>query len=204
VLAAATDNRQPGVERTQAALLLRLGRPLESAAVVRPLATAGDADALEQLVTAADALAQSFRWQESLALYDEALAIEPAHGRARSNRALTQARAGGPLDGYDALVAAHPGRADILNDAALCWQGRGERETARALFRRAAALPPDVAGSQDARENLAALLLSDRPPDAAGALTLLAAVLDTEPARDRSLVLRAQAKAALNASAGRR
>jgi hypothetical protein len=193
VLAAATENRRPEIDRAQALLRLRLGRPMEAAALVRALAEAGDADALDSLVSAADALGQTFHWDDALALYDEALAIEPAHPRARANRALTEARAGRPLSGYDALVAAYPDRADLLNDSALARLGRGERDTARALLERAAALPDGAPGVADARENLAALRLSDRPPDAAGALALLARVLAAEPARDRALVLRAQA-----------
>jgi tetratricopeptide (TPR) repeat protein len=203
-LAAAPDNLQPDIVRTHAQLLLRLQRPQDAIALVQPLAAQGDSAALDQLVSAGDSLAQAFRFQEALATYDEALAIEPAHPRALANRALTEARSGGPLDGYDALVAAHPDNAVILNDAALSRLSRGEREAARALLQRAVALPPDGAGVADARENLARVLLSDSPPDAAGALALLTTVLEKEPARDRSLVLRERARSALNASASGR
>jgi hypothetical protein len=193
VLAAATDDLRPEVQRAHARLLLRVGRPTEAAALAAPLAEAGDADALELLVSAGDALAQAFRWDEALSAYDRALSIEPAHGRAAANGALTESRAGRELQRYPALVAKHPERADVLNDAGLSEAARGHATEARALFERAAGLPDDQPGVHDARENLAALLLAGPAPDPAAALGWLDGLLAIEPGRDRSLTLRALA-----------
>lgn len=194
VLARATEGRRPEIDLNHARLLLRLQRPAEAAALVVPLAEAGDADSLEVLVSAADMAAQSFRWDEALVLYDKALEIEPAHARAAANRALTQARAGRGLDGYQALVAAYPQRADVLNDAALAEAGRGHGEAARLLLERAATFPLEEPGARDARENLAALLLAGPPADATAALALLEDVLAVDPGRDRALSLRLRAR----------
>jgi Flp pilus assembly protein TadD len=194
VLALATEGRRPDIELLHARLLLRLMRPEEAADLMAPLAEAGDAEALDMLVSAADVLAQSFRWDEALATYELALSIEPAHARAAANRALTQARAGRALDGYQALVSAYPQRADVLNDAALAEAGRGDVPAAQLLLERAAAMPIDEASARDARENLAALLLSGPEVDAIAAMSLLRDVLDAEPGRDRALSLRLRAR----------
>jgi hypothetical protein len=90
-------------------------------------------------------------------------------------------------------VARYPERADVLNDAALAEEARGQVAEARALFERAVVLPEDQPGVRDARENLASLLLSGPAPDPAAALALLDGLLASEPGRDRSLSLRALA-----------
>lgn len=194
VLSAASLGRTPPIERAQARLLLLLGRPDEAATRLVPLAQAGDAEALDLLVSAADALATGYRWDEALAAYDSALATEPAHLRAAANRALALASSGRSLDGYAGLLAARPGRLDLVNDAALAHVGWGRTDEARALLERAAAGPDGAPGVADARENLAALLLALRPPDAEAALGLLERVLAADPGRDRSLTLRAAAR----------
>ncbi len=193
VLARATDARHADVDRQHAALLMRLHRPEAAARMLAPRAADGDAEALDLLVTAADALSQAFQWDEALTTYDEALGIEPAHARAAANRALTQARAGRAPEGYRALVQAHPERPDVLNDAALAEAGQGRDATARSLLERAATRPVDQAGALDARENLADLLLKTAEPDEAAALALLEEVLLADPGRDRALSLRIRA-----------
>jgi len=194
VLAAATRGRTPDIERAQARLALLLGRPAAAASTLGPLAEAGDVEALDLLVSAADTLASGYRWDEALAIYAQALQAEPAHLRAAANRALTLARSGRSLDGYRELLSARPGRLDLVNDAALAALGWGRTAEARELLERAAAGPDEAPGVADARENLAALLLALRPPEAGAALTLLDGVLAADPARDRSLSLRAAAR----------
>jgi hypothetical protein len=82
-----------------------------------------------------------------------------------------------------------PGRADLINDAALSAAGAGDPMAERALLEEAVALP----GAEDARENLAAWHLehpSGRPEEA---VRLLDQVLAVEPLRDRALYLRFRA-----------
>jgi tetratricopeptide (TPR) repeat protein len=186
VLAAAPEGRTNEIARAHARLLAALDRPHEAQAMLVPLAAAGDDQALEQLVALADDQGRKRRYDDALAAYEAALQIDPIHARATANRALTLARSGGGLEAYRALAAAHADRADLLNDAALAIWGGGQREEARALLERAAALP----AGRDARENLASLLLDQQPPDPAAARPLLEAVLDDEPRRDRALYLR--------------
>lgn len=184
-LAAATEGRTPEIVCVQARLLAALDRPLEAQELLVPLAKAGDAKALEQLVELADNLGRRRQYDAALAAYEAALAIEPTHVRAAANRALTLARSGGGLDAYRELAAAHVDRADILNDAALALWGGGERADVRALLEKAAALP----AGRDARENLASWLLDEQPPDPVAARPLLEAVLADDPGRDRALFL---------------
>jgi len=186
VLAAAPEGRTGEIARAHARLLAALDRPREAQAMLVPLAGAGDDQALEQLVALADDQGRLRRYDVALAAYEAVLDIDPSHARAAANRALTLARSGGGLEAYRALAAAHADRADLLNDAALALWGGGQREEARALLERAAALP----SGRDARENLASFLLDEQPPDPGAARPLLEAVLDDEPRRDRALYLR--------------
>jgi tetratricopeptide (TPR) repeat protein len=166
-------------------LLALCGRPREAIALLEAAIGLGDGEALEQLVDMADDLGRGREFDEALAAYDKALEAEPNHRRAEANRALTRARAGRSLDGYEALVKRHPGRADLLNDAGLAAWGWGRLDEARRLIETAAELP----GSTDAHENLAALLLTVEPHDPARARTLLKSVLEEEPTRSRALFL---------------
>ena len=184
-LALATEGRTPEIIAVHARLLAALDRPRQAQELLVPLAKAGDAQALEQLVDLADGQARRRSVAEAVAAYDAALAIDPGHTRAGANRALTLARSGAGLDAYRQLAAAHPHRAELLNDAALALWGGGLREEARSLLERAAALPSGV----DARENLAAFLLDEQPPDPRAARPLLEAILAEEPGRDRALFL---------------
>lgn len=193
-LVAAVAGRSAGSELALARLERRNGRAREAVVRLLPLVAAGDAPALDELVSAADDLAGLYLWEDALAAYAAALDAEPAHLRALANRALTEARAGRPLDAYGVLLERHPERLDFANDAALAALGRGDAAWARELLERAAAGPDGAPGVADARENLAALLLARRPPEAAAALAWLDRLLAAEPGRDRALVLRAQAR----------
>jgi hypothetical protein len=182
---AAAEGRTTDLERAHARLLASLGRTAEAAAHLRTAASAGDAEALSDLVSLADRLAFGRSWDEALAQYDAALAIEPRDERAAVNRALTLAQSGRTLDAWRELAAKHPDRADLLNDGALQFQGWGRDAEAREMFERAALLP----GSLDARQNLADVLLQSHPPDPERALALADAVLAEEPSRDWAMYL---------------
>jgi len=186
VLATATEGRTPDLERAHARLLAGLGRAEEAAAHLGAAARAGDAPALADLVSLADGKARARAWDEAIALYDGALAIEPRDDRAAANRALVLAQSGRSLDGWLQLVARHPDRADLLNDAALQLQGWRRDEEAREMLERAAAMP----GGLDARQNLADLLLMGDPADPQRALKLAEGVLQEDPSRDWALYLR--------------
>lgn len=185
-LATATEGLTPQIIGVHARLLAALERPAEAQALLVPLAQAGDAPALEQLVDLGDGQGRLRKYESSVAAYEAALAIDPTHTRAAANRALTLARSGGGIEAYRALAAAHADRADLLNDAALALWGWGQRDEARALLERAAALP----AGRDARENLACFLLDAQPPEPVAARPLLDVVLADEPARDRALYLK--------------
>jgi hypothetical protein len=190
-MAAATRQRTDATERAHARLLALLDRPRDAMTLLQRAVADGDDASLEQLVALADDLGRRRQFDDALAAYDAALDAEPNHGRAEANRALTQARAGRSLDGYAALLARRPGRADLLNDAGLASWGWARLDEARQRIEAAAALP----GSRDAQENLAALLLTIEPVDPARAEELLASVLEVEPTRARALFLRHYASA---------
>lgn len=190
-MARATENRSDATERARARLLALVDRPREARGVLAEAVARGDDEALEQVVALADELGLARRFDEALAAYDDALAAEPHHERARANRALTLARSGRSLDGYAELLARHPGRTDLLNDAGLAAWGWGRVDVARDRLEAAAGLP----GAVDALENLAALLLSEQPVDSLRARALLDTVLLAEPGRPRALFLRHRAAA---------
>ncbi len=186
VLAQATE---PGlwldVDRDHAGVLRGLGRPSEAVAILGVWVARGESGAVDDLVDLADAAALARDDDVALDAYERVLSVEPGHERARANRALTLSRFGrdGALAAWDELVARHPGRADLLNDAALTSWGGGRVMRAKALWERAILL----AGSDDARENLAAALLEEDPQRAR---ELLDAILSRNPERDRALYLR--------------
>ncbi|MCB9899150.1 MAG: tetratricopeptide repeat protein [Planctomycetes bacterium] len=183
------------IDRAHARALSLNDRPLEAADLLEPLARERDWDAYGDLVSVADRLGQQRRFDEAVAIYDRALAIEPRDERAQRNRALTLWRSGRDAlaaEAWEALIEHFPGRADLLNDAALAAEARGDRARARALLTEAIGLP----GSIDAHENLARLLLEGDPDatERAQARALAEDVLVQEPARARSLLLRLLAR----------
>lgn len=189
---AGTEQRTPAVDRAHAALLAAQDREQEAAALLLPLARERDWVALDQLIGVADGLGLARRFDESLALYDAALAVEPRHDTALRHRAITLWKAGRDAQAAAAwrgVLERSPGRSDLLNDAALAAWGRGDRALARELLERAVALP----GARDAQENLALLLMEDAPEEAQRIRALLDAVLAEEPGRDRALSLRYRA-----------
>lgn len=185
-LSRAGEQRSDATDRAHARLLALLDRPRDALSLLTPAAARGDVESLEALVDLADGLGRRRRFDVSLEVYEAALDAEPRHARALANRALTQARSGRSLDAYGALIERHPGRADLLNDAGLASWGWGRLEESRQRIESAASMP----GATDARENLAALLLTQQPVDPARADSLLASVLETEPTRPRALFLR--------------
>ncbi|MED5330741.1 MAG: hypothetical protein VX916_05570 [Planctomycetota bacterium] len=137
-------------------------------------------------LNSADALAQSRRFSESEAAYDLALAEENKDERAQWNRALMLSRAGHVEKSQEAwreLTSQYGGRADVLNDAALCAMGEERIDEAMALWKRSAALPL----SQDAQENLALAYLQDDPVQS---VVYCDSVLGEEEGRDRALYVR--------------
>ncbi len=186
--AAVSEGRTSELDRQHARLLLRLDRPDEAVALLRQRAAAHDWDAFAALLDVADTLGGQRRWDASLAVYDLALSIEHRDERAARNRAITLWRAGRPDDArraWQQVVDLLPGRADILNDAALAAAGAGDPAEERRLLEASAALP----GSQDAKENLAAWHLTEPGGSRTEAVALLETVLEQEPERDRALYL---------------
>ncbi len=186
-LAAATVGRSPAVERVHAALLSRVGRSQEAAdRLLKLVREQRDEEARTQLVDLADRLAVEREFALSLKCYADALEAEPNDDRALRNRALTLSRAGdleASEQAWESLVERHPQRPEILNDAALCALGEGRHVQARGLLERA----KDLYGGEDARENLAQVLVGQDPEQA---VELLDTVLEGEPGRDRALYLR--------------
>ena len=179
----AGPGRGPAFERAHAQFLLAASRPEQAAARLRPLVADGDPAALEILCSVADTLAIARRFEPALAAYEACLDLSPRHGRATVNRALTLSQAGRSSEAsaaYAEVLSYRPGRADLLNDAALHAWGQGQAEQARTLWEEAIELP----GSADARENLAVSL---RKIDPVRAVKLLDEVLAAEPERDRAL-----------------
>lgn len=179
----------PEYDRAWAAVLLSAGRHAEAVQRLRPWVLARHWEAYSDLLDVADDLALDRRWDEALDVYEIALGVEDRDERARRNHALTLWRAGraGAAAAWRGVVEQFPGRADVLNDAALAALAGGRLGEAEQLLEQAVALP----GSADARENLAALRVAlDRPGDA---LPLLEDVLRAEPERARSLWLRDRA-----------
>jgi len=191
--AAATSGRPSGMDRAHAGVLYRLGRLDEAVALLLPRAEEGDWSAFSMLIDVAEALALERRWEEALSTYDRVLAIEGRDERAVHSRAITLWRAGRAEEAaaaWRSLLELLPGRADLLNDAGLAALGRGDAARARELFEEAVRLP----GSEDARENLAWLLLREEPPAVAAATEHFDAVLAEEPHRDRALYGRFRAR----------
>ncbi len=184
-LDAATDYRTPELERAHASLLVGLGRRSEAAEHLRTAAEEGDAQALSDLVSLGDWYATNHAWDEALAVYDDSLRIEPRDERAAMNRALAMAQSGRSLDAWLELADRMPGRADILNNAALQLQGWRRDSEARAMLESAALLP----GGQDAAQNLADMLLNSYPADPSRALALIEGLND-DAVRDWALYLR--------------
>jgi tetratricopeptide (TPR) repeat protein len=190
VMSAATSNRTWDVDRAHASLLERQGRRAEAAALLAPAAGEGDRQALDQLINLGDSAAGERAWDEALGFYDVALGIEPMIERATLNRALLLAQSGRSLDAYSEAVKRYDRRADVLNDAALAAWGWQRLDTAQGWFTRAAKMP----GASDARENLAALLLTSGLGGDPRVSSLLDTVLTDEPGRDRALFLRHMAR----------
>jgi tetratricopeptide (TPR) repeat protein len=186
LLARATERRSVGVDRAQARLLLNLGRGEDALPLLEPWIGTGDLDAIADMANIADTLASDHRWTAALGAYDIVLERNGRHEWAARNRAITLSQAGMEEQAWKAwsdLTIRHADRADILNDAALFYEGAGNRKQARSLWEQALAL----GGSTDARENLASHL---RLEDPKRAQSLLEEVLNTDQTRDRALFLR--------------
>lgn len=188
-LAHVTEGRRPELERAHARLLEGLGRDAE-ACTRHERALDADGDA-EPLLEFAARLGRRRVWELAERAYEAVLARRPGLLRAELERALTLSLAGRGWEHYARLARAWPGRADVLNDAALAAWGAGDRTAARELLERALTLPDGI----DARENLARLLGVESGEDLPRARELLAAVLHEDPRRDRSLHLRCLTRA---------
>ncbi len=181
-----------GFERSHAALLVSLGRHAEAVERLAEAVSWGDVAARDALRGVADELAILRRHDEALAVYERVLEAEPNDGRALRNRALTLSYAGrieAAEAAWDALLTRSSDNPDLLNDAALCAAGWGDRDRALVLWE--AAVP--LYGSSDARENLAHALVERNPQRAA---ELADSVLADEPDRNRALFLRYQSRLA--------
>jgi len=179
-------------DRAHALLLVRLDRHAEAVPLMEPRAAARDWEAYTVLLDIADSLGLARRWEESLAVYDVAMAIEHRDERAARNRAITLWRAGQDAEAGQAwreVMLLLPDRADIINDAALSAAGANDFDLSRKLLEESAALP----GSEDARENLAAWHLKNSSGQQFEAVRLLDMVLAEQPERDRALYLRFRA-----------
>lgn len=175
-------------ERARAALgraLLRLERPDEALPWFLPLLERrglARREALDGLVGVAVARARARRYADALALYQQALAVDPYNYWAHLGVPLCH-RYLGDLDaaarGYEAGLAALPDEPQLLNDYGLLAHARGERQQASQLFERALA-----AGSADGGENLGIFALRD-DDDAAVAANWFARALALDPSRPR-------------------
>ena len=176
-------------DRAHALLLMRLDRHIEAVALMQPHAAARDWEAYTVLLDIADSLGLARRWEESFAVYEVVRAIEARDERAARNRAITLWRAGRHEEAQQAwreVMLLLPGRADVINDAALSAAGAKDFALSRKLLEESAMLP----GSEDARENLAAWHLKNPSGQRAEAVHLLDGLLAEEPERDRALYLR--------------
>lgn len=190
---AGTSRRTAEVDRAHASHLMVARRPLEALQLLLPRAEERDWESYDMALSAAVALALDRRHEQARAACDALLAIEPRHEGVLWNRALVLWHSGADqaaTEAFAALIERLPGRADVLNDAALAAWGAGDQERSRSLLEQAVALP----GAIDAMENLALLRLNQGSNEPDGAAGLLDEVLRLEPGRARALYLRSMAR----------
>lgn len=186
---AGTSGRTAQIDRAAAVYLRAVERIPEALELLFARARERHWDCLDDAVTIADGLAIAGRFSEALAAYETALSIEPRHELALWHRALATWHSGRDAEAAVAwaeLIERFPGRSDIVNDGALAAWGVGDHALARRRLELAATWP----GSEDARENLAVLLLQSTPAEEGRAWDLLDSVLQADPQRDRSLLYR--------------
>ena len=105
------------------------------------------------------ALAALGRFQEAIALYEEALALDPAYAIGRNNlgNALKECgRRAEALDAYRAATALKPDYADAWNNMGLVLEALGRTDEARAAYDRVLALQPGHAGAHNNLGNILA------------------------------------------------